>query len=113
VAYESRMLGLFAIYFGPSNEIAYKGGFPKTNDLFLGFSRDGITWERPDRTAFLRCSRQPGTWNRGYLHSAAGLCLIVGLRLPPDKQVNNRDLAVAAVGLTVQSAFRYKGRIRP
>ncbi|MGA2116331.1 MAG: glycosyl hydrolase family 32 [Bryobacteraceae bacterium] len=78
VAYESRMLGLFAIYFGPPNQIAYSQGYPKTNDLFLAFSRDGLAWDRPDRTAFLRCSRQKGTWNRGYLHSAGGLCLIVG-----------------------------------
>ena len=79
VAYESRMLGLFAIYKGPPNEIAATlHGFPKTNDLEIGFSPDGLTWQRPDRTPFLACSRQPGTWNRGYLHSAGGLCLIVG-----------------------------------
>ncbi|MGA2328265.1 MAG: glycosyl hydrolase family 32 [Bryobacteraceae bacterium] len=78
VAYESRMLGLFAIYYGPPNPIAFEQKTPKTNDLMLGFSRDGIEWERPDRTAFLACSRQPGTWNRGYLHSAGGLCLVVG-----------------------------------
>jgi hypothetical protein len=76
--YESLMLGLFAIYYGPPNEVAEKGGYPKTNDLELGFSRDGLTWERPNRTAFLACSRTPGTWNRGYLHASGGLCLIVG-----------------------------------
>jgi hypothetical protein len=76
--YESLMLGLFAIYYGPPNEVAEKGGYPKTNDLELGFSRDGLTWERPNRTAFLACSRTPGAWNRGYLHASGGLCLIVG-----------------------------------
>jgi hypothetical protein len=78
VAYESRMLGLFGIYYGLPNDVAYKLGVPKTNDLHVGFSRDGLAWERPDRTAFIACSRQPNTWNRGYLHAAGGCCLIVG-----------------------------------
>ncbi len=79
--YESLMLGLFAIYYGPPNEVAEKGGYPKTNDLELGYSRDGLTWTRPDRTAFLACSRTAGTWNRGYLHASGGLCLIVGEKI--------------------------------
>jgi len=33
---------------------------------------------RPSRDAFIACARQPGTWNRGYLHSANGVCCIVG-----------------------------------
>jgi hypothetical protein len=78
VAYESLMLGVFAIHKGPPNEICEKDGFPKITDLTLGFSRDGIRWERPDRTAFLACSQKPGTWNRGYLHSTGGVCLIAG-----------------------------------
>jgi hypothetical protein len=78
VAYESLMLGLFAIFKGPPNEIAAQKGIPKTIDLNVGFSRDGFRWNRPDRTPFLACSRIPGTWNRGYLHSTGGLCLVVG-----------------------------------
>jgi hypothetical protein len=78
VAYESLMLGLFAIFKGPPNEIAAQKGIPKTIDLTVGFSRDGIHWNRPDRTPFIACSRIPGTWNRGYLHSAGGICLVVG-----------------------------------
>jgi hypothetical protein len=78
VAYESCMLGIFGIYLGPPNDVAYEEGIPKTNDLHVGYSRDGIAFARPDRTAFLACSREPGTWNRGYLHSAGGCCLIVG-----------------------------------
>jgi AhpD family alkylhydroperoxidase len=31
---------------------------------------------------------------------------------PPDKQANNRDGFVAAIGLTAQRTFRYQGRIR-
>lgn len=78
VAYESLMLGVFAIFEGPPNEISGKTGIPKVTDLMLGFSRDGIHWDRPDRTTFLACSRKPGTWNRGYLHSTGGVCLICG-----------------------------------
>jgi hypothetical protein len=72
------MIGLFAIYYGPPNRIAEEGGFPKTNDLEIGFSRDGLVWDRPNRSAFLACSREPGTWNRGYLHASGGVCLVVG-----------------------------------
>lgn len=78
VGYESLMLGVFAIHKGPPNKVCEKGGFPKITDLMLGFSRDGIHWDRPDRTAFLACSQEPGTWNRGYLHSTGGVCLIAG-----------------------------------
>jgi hypothetical protein len=78
VAYESLMVGVFAIHKGPPNELCEKGGFPKITDLMLGFSRDGINWQRPDRTAFLACSQEPGTWKRGYLHSTGGVCLIAG-----------------------------------
>ncbi len=78
VGYESLMLGVFAIHRGPPNEICEKGGFPKITDLALAYSRDGVHWDRPDRTAFLECSRKPGTWDRGYLHSSGGVCLIVG-----------------------------------
>jgi hypothetical protein len=78
VAYESLMLGLFAIFKGPPNEVCKKKGIPKTIDLTVGFSRDGFHWYRPERRPFLACSRKEGTWNRAYLHSAGGICLIVG-----------------------------------
>lgn len=78
VGYESLMLGVFAIFEGPPNEISEKTGIPKVTNLMLGFSRDGIHWDRPDRAPFLACSREPGTWNRGYLHASGGVCLIGG-----------------------------------
>lgn len=81
VAYESLMIGLFAIFKGPPNEIASKQGIPKTIDLTVGFSRDGFHWNRLDYKPFLACSRVPGSWNRGYLHSSAGICLVVGEKL--------------------------------
>lgn len=77
VAYESLMLGCFAIFKGPPNEIAAERKIPKTIDLTLGFSRDGFHWDRVSHDPFLACSRVPETWNRGYLHSAGGLCLVM------------------------------------
>lgn len=78
VAYESLILGMFYIHLGPNNRIAGQGRYPKLTELKLGFSRDGFHWDRPDRDAFIPASRQAGTWNRGYLHSTTGICLVVG-----------------------------------
>jgi hypothetical protein len=74
--HESVMAGVLALYKGPTGKNA-----PKMNDLTVAFIRDGFEWIRPDRTPFLACSRQPGTWNRGYLHAAGGICLVVGEKL--------------------------------
>ena len=65
------MLGLIAIFRGPSNPVAAETGTPKTNDLTLGFSRD----------AFISATRTKGTWGKGYIHAAGGGCLVVGDRL--------------------------------
>jgi hypothetical protein len=78
VGYESLMVGLYAVFYGPPNEVCEKTKRPKIIDLQVGFSHDGFHFDRPDRRAFIACSRTPGTWNRGYLHSAGGICLIVG-----------------------------------
>ena len=79
IAYESIMLGAYGIFYGPPNDIAgTRAGSPKINDIQLGFSRDGVAYPRPSRTAFVAAARTPGTWNRGYLHPANGFCLIVG-----------------------------------
>jgi hypothetical protein len=47
----------------------------------VGYSRDGRQFYRPDRRAFIAGSRVRGTWNRAYIHSAGGVCLIVGDKL--------------------------------
>ena len=78
VAYESLMVGLFGIFYGPPNDVCDREKRPKIIDLEVGFSRDGRHYQRPDRRAFVACSRAPGTWNRGYLHAAGGICLVVG-----------------------------------
>jgi len=81
VGYESIMLGLFAIHKGPSNEICDAGKFPKRTDLMLGFSRDGFHWDRPDRGSFIPPTGREGDWDRAYIHSAGGTCLVVDDKL--------------------------------
>ena len=77
VAYESLMIGLLAIHRGPPNDVCARTGIPKITDLTVAYSRDGRKWNRPDRSSFIACSRKPGTWNRGYIHSVGGVCLVV------------------------------------
>jgi hypothetical protein len=77
VAYESLLVGMHYIHRGPKNEICAKGGFPKLIDLELGFSRDGFHWHRPDRRGFIVGSRTEGRWDRAYLHSTAGVFVVL------------------------------------
>ena len=79
--YESLMLGMFAIFRGPENDICAAEGVPKTMDLELAYSRDGFHFSRPDRTPFLASSRKRGDWNRAYLHACGGVCLVVHDRI--------------------------------
>jgi hypothetical protein len=81
VAYESLMIGVHYVHRGPDNRVCLDEGIPKITDLELGFSRDGFHWYRPDRSGFIRASRREGAWDRGYLHSTAGVCLVMGDRL--------------------------------
>jgi hypothetical protein len=81
VAYESIMLGLFTIWQGPSNADCQRLGIHKRNQVFVGFSRDGFHWHRPDRKVFLPEGEAEDSWNRGNVQSAGGGCLIVGSQL--------------------------------
>jgi hypothetical protein len=74
-AYESLLLGFFTIYPGVPEDR------PKINQVFLGFSRDGFHWHRPDRHPFIAASDRQGDWNWGNVQSAGGCCLIVGEKL--------------------------------
>jgi hypothetical protein len=76
VGYESLMLGIFEIHLGPHNDVCAQGGFPKIIDLKLGFSRDGFHWHRPGRDAFIASTRKAGDWDRGYVQSVGGCCLV-------------------------------------
>jgi hypothetical protein len=75
VAYESVLLGLFAIFRGDrSNQ-------QKINELCVGFSRDGFHFTRGDRRPFIGVSEDPTAWNHGNVQSAGGCCLVVGDQL--------------------------------
>jgi hypothetical protein len=81
VAYESIMLGAFAIHYGPENDECQKGQFPKLTEIELGYSRDGFHFSRPDRTSFIAASRKEGEWDRGYVRPIGSVCTVVGDRL--------------------------------
>jgi hypothetical protein len=75
VAYESVMLGLFAIYRGEQSDRE------KPNELCVAFSRDGFHWSRPTHAAFIPVSNRQGDWNWANVQSAGGVCVITGDRL--------------------------------
>jgi hypothetical protein len=77
VAYESMILGLFQIHLGPDNKVCDAGKFPKITDLKVGFSRDGFHWQRPDRRPFIAATRTEDAWDRAYLHTTAGVCVVL------------------------------------
>ena len=108
VGYESILLGFLMIHRGPPNEIcdesarslrdtedhengawgsarwppfSDQGSFPKITELLVGYSRDGFHFDRRDRTPIVAGTHRPGDWNRDYIHSCGGCCLIVGDRL--------------------------------
>ncbi|MGN1233745.1 MAG: glycosyl hydrolase family 32 [Candidatus Cryptobacteroides sp.] len=80
VAYESVMLGLHQILVD-ENDIAMNAGRPKVTDLKVSFSRDGFHWTRPCRDAFIPSSRTSGSWDRGYVQSVGGICIVMGDQL--------------------------------
>lgn len=77
VAYESLMLGMFQIHLGPDNKSCDEGKFPKITELKLGYSRDGFHWDRPDRRALIAATRKEGDWDRAYLHTTTGVCVVL------------------------------------
>jgi hypothetical protein len=81
VGYESLMLGMFYIHVGPHNTVCLKLKSPKHIDLKAGFSRDGFHWDRPFREPFIASTRTEGAWDKGYIHSPAGILFVVGDKL--------------------------------
>ena len=77
VAYESLMLGMFAIWQGDPGA---RGG-QKRNEILLGYSRDGFHWHRPDRRPFVGTDESDSAWNWGNVQSVGGGCLVVGDKL--------------------------------
>ena len=81
VGYESLLLGLVQVHYGPHNGVAAKRGVPKLTELQVAFSRDGFHWDRSARAPFIGATMQQGSWERGYVTSAGGVCLVVGDKL--------------------------------
>jgi hypothetical protein len=81
VAYESLMLGMFTIHYGPENPQCVEGGHPKLTQLKIAFSRDGFHWDRRHRDVFIAATLRDGDWDRAYIRGVGGLCTVVGDRL--------------------------------
>jgi hypothetical protein len=79
VGYESLMLGMILVHYGPPNQVCARGGFPKLTELQLAFSRDGFHWDRTCRETFIGGRpNEKESWERGYIHAAGGVCNVVG-----------------------------------
>ena len=78
IPYESIMLGQYAVWQGPENNICGKLGIQKRNEICLGYSRDGFHFSRPSHKPFMANDTTDGAWNWGNMQSIGGVPLIVG-----------------------------------
>ena len=78
IAYESIILGFYAMWKGPENDVCNQYGIQKRNEIGLGYSRDGFHFYRPDHAAFMGVNEVEGAWNWGNMQSINGVPLIVG-----------------------------------
>ena len=78
IPYESIMLGQYAIWQGPENNICADLGIQKRNEIGLGYSRDGFHFSRPSHKPFMANDTTEGAWNWGNMQSIGGVPLIVG-----------------------------------
>ena len=78
IPYESVMIGQYAAWAGPENEICKRDGIQKRNVISLGYSRDGFHFSRPTHEAFMNVVEKEGAWNWGNMQSINGTPLIVG-----------------------------------
>ena len=77
-AYESVMLGQYAVWRGPENHECRDRKINKLNEFCVGFSRDGFHYARPDHLAFMGTVQEEGAWNWGNMQPAIGNPCIVG-----------------------------------
>lgn len=77
IAYESILLGYYTIWQGPSNEKASELNIHKRNEVFLGYSRDGINFKRISNKPFFEVNESEGAWNWGNVQSTNGSPIIV------------------------------------
>ena len=78
IAYESIMLGQYAVWQGPENNICGELGIQKRNEICLGYSRDGFHFSRPSHVPFMANDTTKGAWNWGNMQSVGGVPLVVG-----------------------------------
>lgn len=76
--YESVMLGFYAMWKGPENDVCDKLGIQKRNELGMGYSRDGFHFYRPTYEPVMGVNETPEAWNYGNMQSINGVPLIVG-----------------------------------
>lgn len=114
IAYESIMLGMFQIFYGPENNVSAASGAPKITELMPMYSRDGFHWTRPCRKSIINSSMSADSWDRGYVQSVGGVCIIMGdelwiyysafkgdeSRVNQEKDSDNGMYSGGAVGLT-------------
>jgi hypothetical protein len=81
VGYESLMLGLIQLHYGPPNADCAEAGFPKLTELQLAYSRDGFHWDRSNRETFIEATLEEDAWDRAYVHSVGGVCNVVDDKL--------------------------------
>ena len=76
--YESIMLGLYAMWKGPENDVCGNLKIQKRNEIGLGYSRDGFHFYRPSYEPVMSVNETEGAWNWGNMQSVIGTPLIVG-----------------------------------
>ncbi len=67
--YESIMLGFFSVWQGRLNDVCSKDNVIKRNQIMVGYSRDGYSWQRDDMNPFMAVSDNRADWNNGNLQS--------------------------------------------
>ena len=77
-AYESIMVGMLQLLRGPVPSIGEEFGVPKITELVAMYSRDGFHFTRPTDTPIINASIADGEWDKGYVQSVGGTCMVVG-----------------------------------
>ncbi len=77
IAYESIMLGFFEVLYGPQNGDCFDTGAPKITELIPVYSRDGFHFYKPSNQAFVQAAMIEGAWDRGYVQSVGGGCIVL------------------------------------
>ena len=74
-------MGLFQVHRGPANDIAQKNRVPEDDRTGHRFHPRRLPLASPAAHALRRATRQPGSWERAYVHFVGGGLLVVGDRL--------------------------------